>query len=173
MKKKLVLIAIAIGVILTSLLVLNLVTNLELKTEVILKAPKEKVWEILTDTEKYSEWNPFIISVKGEMKHGAKITNVMVNGGKENTFDPVITIFEKHKEIEWLGSGLGGMFKGRHYFKLIETGNGEIKMIHGEKFSGLLSGLIIQMIGEDTLNNFKSMNKALKGECEKINGDRE
>jgi len=93
MKKTLKIIAIVFGLILISLIVLNLVTNLELKTKVVFDAPKEKVWKVLTDTDKYTEWNPFIISSKGEMKKGAQITNVMVNQGKETTFTPVITVF--------------------------------------------------------------------------------
>ena len=69
---------------------------------------------------------------------------------------------EPKQEFEWLGSGLMGMFKGRHYFILEDLGNGQTKLIHGEKFSGLLSGLILKMIGDDTLKNFQKMNKALK-----------
>jgi hypothetical protein len=168
MKKILVIIAIVFGVILIVLIVLNLVTNLELKTEVVFDAPKEKVWEVLTDTDKYSEWNPFITSVEGEMKQGARITNVMVNQGKENTFTPVITAFEEYKLLEWLGSGLGGMFNGNHYFKLTEIKDDKTKMLHGEKFSGLLSGLIIQMIGKDTYANFELMNNAMKQRVEEF-----
>ena len=93
MKKILKIIAIVFGVILISLIVINLVTNRELNTDVVFDAPKEKVWKVLTDTDKYTEWNPFITSVKGEMKLGAQITNVMVNQGNETSFTPVITGF--------------------------------------------------------------------------------
>ncbi len=166
MKKTLKILAIGLGIVLTTLLVLNLVTKLELNTEVVFNAPKEKVWEVLTDTDKYTEWNPFITSVKGEMKQGAQITNVMVNQGKETTFTPVITAFEQYETLEWLGSGLGGMFKGNHYFKITETKDGKTKMLHGEKFSGLLSGLIMQMIGKETHANFELMNEAMKKRVE-------
>ena len=161
---------ITLGLIMTVLLVLNMVTNLELKTEVIFDASKERVWEVLTDGEKFSEWNPFIISIKGEMKKDSQVTNVMVNKGKEHTFTPIITIFEEYESLEWLGSGLWGMFKGNHYFKLTEATAGKTKMLHGEKFSGLLSGLIIQMIGQDTRANFVLMNDAMKKRVEEING---
>jgi len=166
MNKVLLIIAIVICVILTILIVLNIVTRLELKSEVIFDAPKEKVWEVLTDTEKYSEWNPFIISVVGVMQKGSEITNVMVNQGNETTFTPVITSFEEYESLEWLGSGLYGMFKGNHYFYLTETSGGRTKMLHGERFSGLLSGLILQLIAKDTQANFELMNKAMKKRVE-------
>ena len=59
-----------------------------------------------------------------------------------------------------------GMFKGRHYFILEELPNGKTRLIHGEKFSGLLSGLIMNMIGKETLNNFQNMNDSLKNRLE-------
>jgi len=166
MRKILKIIVIILGVIFSFLLVLNLFTNLEMETEVVFDAPKEKVWKVLIDTDKYTEWNPFITSVKGEIKKGAQITNVMINQGKETTFTPIITTFIEYEKLEWLGSGLGGMFKGNHYFNLTETKEGKTKMLHGEKFSGLLSGLIMQMIGEDTHANFELMNKAMKKRVE-------
>ena len=165
--KKIKVLILIIVVVLLILIGLNSITNLELKTETIIDAPKEKVWEVLTDTQNYPNWNPFIISVEGEMKQGSKITNVMVNNKKETVFTPIITMYKENEALEWLGSGLGGMFKGRHYFKLEEIDNDKTRLLHGETFSGLLSGLIMQMIGEDTQANFENMNSALKGVCEK------
>lgn len=138
----------------------------ELRTEIILNATTDKVWETLTNVEAYASWNPFIVSSEGEAKLGGRLTNTMMNKGKANVFKPIITRFEPQKAFEWLGSGLLGMFKGRHYFMLEDLGEGKTKLVHGEKFSGLLSGPIMKMIGDDTLRNFQSMNKALKNRVE-------
>ena len=64
------------------------------------------------------------------MDLGAQLTNVMVNQGKENTFTPIITAFEEYESLEWLGSGLGGLFKGNHYFRITEIEYGKTKMQH-------------------------------------------
>lgn len=133
-----------------------------LKTEIILNASKEKIWNTLTTFKDYETWNPFIISSEGEAVVGKKLTNKMLNNGKVNVFKPVVTKVDPNREFEWLGSALLGMFKGRHYFILEDLGNGQTKLIHGEKFSGLLSGMIMKMIGDETLRNFQKMNKALK-----------
>ena len=137
-----------------------------LKTEIVLNASKEKIWNTLTDFDSYENWNPFIISSQGEAVVGQRLTNAMVNKGKTTVFKPVVTKAVPFEEFEWLGSGLLGMFKGRHYFILEDVGNNQTKLIHGEHFSGLLSGLIMNMIGEETLKNFQAMNKALKGVVE-------
>ena len=45
----------------------------EIKTEILINATPEKIWSILTNFENYSNWNPFIKSIKGEVKVGNKI----------------------------------------------------------------------------------------------------
>ncbi|MCH8332040.1 MAG: SRPBCC domain-containing protein [Bacteroidetes bacterium] len=138
----------------------------ELETEIILNASKEAVWKILIDFDNYASWNPFIISIKGEPILGTQLTNTMLNKGKEMVFTPLVTKVEENHSFEWLGQALMGMFKGRHYFILEDMGNGQTKLIHGEKFSGLLSGIIMSMIGKETLENFENMNAALKKRVE-------
>ena len=43
----------------------------QLFTEIEINAPVEKVWTILSDFEKYPDWNPFVKSIEGEIKEGA------------------------------------------------------------------------------------------------------
>lgn len=81
-------------------------------------------------------------------------------------FKPVVTKVEENQAFEWLGQALLGLFKGRHYFILEDLGKGQAKLIHGEQFTGLLSGPVMRMIGDDTLRNFQDMNKALKDRIE-------
>jgi hypothetical protein len=130
---------------------LNLSTMNHLQIEINLNASKGKVWQTLIDVNNYENWNPFIVSSEGEAVLGKPLTNKMMNNGSATVFTPIATKLEQFQEFEWLGSGLLGMFKGRHYFILEDLGNGQTKLIHGEKFSGLLSGLILKLIGEDTL----------------------
>lgn len=138
-----------------------------LQTEIILNASPEKVWSVLIDFENFENWNPFIVASTGKPVVGEKLTNKMLLNGKPSVFTPTVTKVVPQVEFEWLGSGLLGMFKGRHYFKLEDLGNGQTKFIHGEHFSGLLSGLIMNQIGDETMKQFQKMNKALKEVVEK------
>ncbi len=38
----------------------------EIYTEIEIQASPERVWQALTDLERFSQWNPFIRSAKGE-----------------------------------------------------------------------------------------------------------
>ena len=39
----------------------------EIKTEIVIHATPEKIWKILTDFGNYPQWNPFIVSVTGDV----------------------------------------------------------------------------------------------------------
>ncbi|MBX2870495.1 MAG: SRPBCC domain-containing protein [Saprospiraceae bacterium] len=140
----------------------------ELKTEIIIDAPKDKIWSVMMDFPAYPEWSSFIRSIEGEAKPGARLKNTLSLGASDQVFKPVITRMEEGKVFEWLGSLPLGLFKGRHYFILEELGAEQTKLIHGESFSGLLRGLIMKKVGEDTLRGFQAWNKALKTRVEEL-----
>jgi hypothetical protein len=137
-------------------------------TEIIINATKEKVWTLLTDFGNYKNWNPFMVSSTGKAIPGTKLVNVMKNKETLHTFKPVILKAEENKYLDWLGSLLfKGIFDGHHYFKIEDLGNGQVRFTQGENFSGILSGMIMKSIGEDTRLNFVKMNNALKELAEK------
>jgi hypothetical protein len=154
-------------ILFTQTLTANTMKN-SITTEIIINAPKEKVWNILTDFGNYKNWNPFMVSSTGRAEAGTRLVNVMKNNDKLHTFKPVVLHAEENKYLDWLGSLLfKGIFDGHHYFKIEDLGNGQVKFTQGENFSGILSGMIMKSIGEDTRNNFVKMNNALKQLAEK------
>jgi len=140
----------------------------ELKTEVLIKATSEKVWQVLTDFENYSDWNPFITSIGGNKAVGQILsTEINPPNRKPMKFTPKVLAFDPGKELRWLGSApVKGIFDGEHYFRIIEQGNGIIKFEHGEVFSGILVGLMPKLL-VDTKLGFQQMNEALKKVCER------
>lgn len=140
----------------------------ELRTEIIIEAPKSTVWNILTDTASYDDWNPFIHPSQGELIKGGKLKNTMhLPGRKPQTFTPKILEVKPEEEFRWLGSlFFKGLFDGEHYFLLNETEEGHTHLIHGENFSGILVKSVMKSIEDLTLQGFISMNKALKDRAE-------
>ena len=138
----------------------------ELKTEIIINAPQHAVWQVLTNFSEYPAWNPFIVSISGSPVKGAVLQTSMMQNGKKYGFKPVITELEEGSRLEWLGKLSLNLFNGNHYFILERLGSGQTRLLHGERFSGLLSGILLKKIGEDTLRGFQSMNKALKQRAE-------
>jgi len=133
-----------------------------IRTEIIIDASPEKVWQVLTDFENYPNWNPFIISIKGELKEGTRLKNTLMVDGKKEVFKPKILKVIPNEHFEWLGKAPLGTFKGQHYFKLEAISPTQTKLIHGEYFSGWLRGMIMKKIGKATQEGFIQMNKNLK-----------
>jgi hypothetical protein len=142
--------------------------NKSISTEIVINAPKEKVWDILTDFKNYKEWNPFIVNIDGELGVNNRLTNTMLNGNKTFVFKPKILKVLPNQYFDWLGSlFVKGIFDGHHYFEIEELPEGRVKLKHGENFSGILSSYILKKIGDETRNNFIKMNQAIKMTAEK------
>lgn len=141
----------------------------KIQTEIIINASSEMVWNMLTNLNNFKNWNPFIVSSEGVVQAGTQLTNtISLEGQKTQTFKPTILEVESGKSFRWLGSlFIKGLFDGEHYFKLEKINETKTRLIHGEKFSGLLSNLILKLIGEQTKMGFIKMNEALKKEVEK------
>ena len=54
-----------------------------------------------------------------------------------------------------------GLFDGEHSFEIVGQDKGCL-FIQSEKFKGILSGMIVKRIREDTQNAFETMNRAFK-----------
>jgi hypothetical protein len=142
---------------------MNKAMSKSIRTEIIINASKEKIWEVLTNFPKYPQWNPFIIEVQGEAVAGTHLRNTMLNGESKMVFKPKVLRVEKHRYFDWLGSlFFKGLFDGHHQFELEEITPNQVKLKHSENFSGILSGMILRKIGNDTRDNFVKMNQALK-----------
>lgn len=141
----------------------------EIKTQILIEATPERVWEVLTDFKRYPNWNPFIKSLQGKVKEGEKIiVRLEPPGAKGMTFKPEVLAFNTNKEFKWIGHlFFPGLFDGEHRFELIDNGNGTTTFIQAEKFKGILVRMLSKMLDGSTLNGFKAMNEQLKLEVEK------
>lgn len=137
----------------------------KIETSLQIDAPANEVWAVLMDFENFPEWNPTIRSIKGKAEVGEQIVaQLCLPGRKPMIFKPRVLKREANREFRWLGHlGVKGIFDGEHYFILKPVDEQTTEFIQGEKFTGLLSGLIFRMIGTDTKKGFEMMNEALRG----------
>jgi hypothetical protein len=136
----------------------------ELKTEILINAPPQKVWAILIDFQNYHTWNPFIRSIKGNIVVGNKITvRLEPPEATRMTFHPKILVFEKNKEFRWIGNlFFPGLFDGEHKFELVDNENRTTIFRQSEKFRGIFVPFFKKMLDINTTNGFNLMNQKLK-----------
>jgi hypothetical protein len=141
----------------------------ELHTEIDIDAAPEVVWQVLTDLDRWADWNPFITSSVGMAEVGETLVNRMEPpGGKAITFKPQVTVVENGKTFEWLGKlGFSGVFDGRHRFDVETSGTGT-KLIQSESLDGILVRVMRKSLDTHTKAGFESMNVALKARAESV-----
>jgi hypothetical protein len=105
----------------------------------------------------------------GVLKQGEKIeVRLQPPDGSGMTIKPTLLKVEPQQELRWLGHLLfPGLFDGEHIFSLEPLAENRVKLVHREEFRGVLVGLILRMVGENTKRGFEAMNQALKTEAEK------
>jgi len=136
-----------------------------IKTNIIINAPVDKVWNVLIDFDKYPEWNPFVVKVAGNIKEGNTIeVTFQTKGSKPVVFTPKIILFKEYNVLRWEGRLLmPGIFTGRHTFQVKSIGTGKTQLIQKEKFYGIL---VPFFSFDSTLEGFTSMNEAIKKRVE-------
>lgn len=142
-----------------------------IETSQVINAPVELVWKVLMNFNDYPNWNPFIKSISGNSTPGEQITaELCLPGKKPMIFKPTVLSAIPNQEFSWLGKlGVKGLFDGEHYFKLEKLSENKTRFIQGEKFTGILSGLLFKLMGAETREGFEEMNRSLAQVC--LNAD--
>lgn len=164
MSKVVIITVSSILIIVLVLIIINQISNRSIRTEVMINDSPSKVWKQLMDHESYAEWNPFIKSISGSQEVNSTL-DITIQSNEKSTmnFQPLILVNNPNQEFRWRGKLIvNGIFDGEHYFILEEMGPNKTKLIHGEQFTGLLSGALLGMIKKDTEKGFKAMNSSLK-----------
>lgn len=130
-----------------------------IQTSIQINASPARVWEVLSDFEKYPEWNPFVSALYGDVAVGKRI-KVKLPG---MNFTPKVLIFKPLEEFRWRGNlFFPGLFDGEHSFKIEQTSSNSVVFRHEEYFSGILVPLFKNMLDGKTKAGFEAMNQALK-----------
>jgi len=137
---------------------------LELRTEIEIDAPAERVWAVLTDFDRFPDWNPFIRRIHGNAQVGSRLDVFLgASGTRGMQFRPIVTMVVPNRELRWLGRlGLPRLFDGEHIFQIEPLGSTRARFIQRERFRGLLVPLMARSLNRDARRGFEEMNQALR-----------
>lgn len=140
----------------------------EIRTEIVVEAPAERVWSVLTGFGAYPQWNPFIREAEGAIQEGSRLrVRIAPPGGRSMTFTPTVTHVASGQSLRWLGRlFVPKLFDGEHVFEIEPLGGRRVRFVHRERFSGLLVPLLWRRLDRDTRAGFEAMNAALKARAE-------
>ena len=137
-------------------------------TLIDIEAPPEAVWRVLTDFDRYADWNPVLPKAKGKAALGTRLRLwLALTETRRATIRPLVTHVEPGRELRWLFYlGLPGLFRGERTFALRPAPGGTTTLIHRETFGGLLAPLFRPSLCRR--RDFHTMNAALKQAAETL-----
>jgi hypothetical protein len=135
-----------------------------LETQIQINASPAQVWSVFAGGPDWSQWNPFILEVKGRIEPGRQISATLKLGkGAPMLFRPWVLVVRPDQELRWVGRILGPwIFSGEHYF-ILEAKDGGTLLTHGEKFRGVFTFLLNM---ENVQKGFEAFNQGLKKKAE-------
>lgn len=138
-----------------------------LHTEVGIGAPAHIVWDIISDVDGWSAWNP-MMKGSGKLGLGERLHIVVTGpGGKAMSLDPIIETLEVGREFRWRVRKLLGLFDAEHGFRVVPEDVGRCRFEQFEVFGGLLGSAMYTRQAKALDTGFQAMNRMLKRTAEK------
>ena len=114
-------------------------------TTIVIDAPAEAVWSLLTDAAGYPAWNSTVDKIDGRIARGENVT-VHAKASPGRTFPLRVSVFDAPSRMVWTGGLPLGLFTGTRIFTLTPAPSGGVVFSMQERFTGLMAGLITRSI---------------------------
>lgn len=128
---------------------------------VLIDAPPDAVWRVLTDLDAYPEWNPFTPAVKGDLEVGSPITlTAVMSSGPVDQVETVRAV-EPNERLVW------GVTIGAHWLlhaervQTLTPEGGGTRYRTDDAIGGLLSPVVHLLHGRSLHDGFTAMAEAL------------
>lgn len=146
---------------------------IEIYSDIEINASAEKVWEILTNFQAYSEWNPMIKTINGELAVGAQLEVVLKSTERETqgefTLNTTIIKLIPNQELRLTRSIVWKiLFHAEHIIIIESLGPNRVMFRQATIFRGVFARWLENKINKTSLSGFDEMNAVLKERAEGI-----
>ena len=134
-------------------------------------APAERAWQVLTDFERYGEWNPFTTRVGTTLEIGAPVDMHVWLGPLPVRQAARISAIEPPRLLAWgVTMGPRWLLVAHREQRLEELGDSRCRYVTSDAFNGLLVPLLVLLVGGFIRRGFDAMGAALKARAESSAG---
>ncbi len=141
----------------------------ENRNEIEIHATAEQVWQVMTDLEKYPEWNPLLYRGSGIVEVGEIVKVSAKTATKDMEFVCEVVKVDPYREFAWKFHVIHPiLFRGIHIFQIESLGDQKVKFIDREQFEGLLLPMQAKDLTTNGLDAMVEMGKALKKRLEQV-----
>ena len=143
---------------------------LRIDHEHAIAAPAEVVWRVLTDFERYGEWNPFVIEAHCALEVGSamdmrvRVLPFIVQGQRE-----WVTKVEPGRGFCYgLPPSAGGALRSDRCHVITPEGPDRCRYVSRFAIEGWLSGVVRLMFGSRLRRGFTGMSAGVKARAEAL-----
>lgn len=135
--------------------------------EIEIQGTAEQVWQVLTNLDEYSEWNPLLYKGSGKVELGETVTVSARTATKDMDFVCRVVEFEPYRKFAWRFHVIHPiLFRGLHIFQVEPLRDQRVRFIDREVFKGLLLPMQAKDLTTNGLEAMVEMGKALKQRVE-------
>lgn len=140
-----------------------------IRTEILIDAPTDVVWTVLTDFRSYGRWNPFIRAIDGRAVVGASLAlTTLERGADARRSRGVVMRVQSRRELSWRGRfEPQWLLQSMRAFRLDTAADGGVRLRHVRQVRGLLSSMLHLRSQEPAERRMHEMNAALKDRAER------
>jgi hypothetical protein len=134
--------------------------------EMVVSAPRELVWRLLTDFDRYETWNPYITRASGEARKGEQIVMRLEprHHGPQEVECDVLEVKQLRKVFWRCRDYLPGLLDREHTFRLLPLGDDRIRLV----YEGRWEGIFVPFADlDDRKTGYRRMAQALKDRAER------
>jgi hypothetical protein len=134
----------------------------ENRNEIEIHATAEQVWQVLTDLDKYSEWNPLLYRGVGKVETGETVEVSAKTASKDMKFICKVTEVEPYRKFAWKFHVIHPiLFRGLHIFQIETIDEHTVRFVDREQFEGLLLPMQAKDLETNGLSAMIEMGEAL------------
>lgn len=138
------------------------------RTTFPINAPSDVVWGVLVDFERYSEWNPSLPSIAGDLRVGSTVSLTLGMPGRPSPkVKARLTEVVPRRRLTWHGNaGADWLFAGDREFVIEEGDHDTVRFTHVEDVHGVLFPVFHAVMGTAIQRSHDAFNAALTRRAE-------
>lgn len=133
-------------------------------------APAELVWQVLTDVDKYGEWNPFCVECKTTLEPGSPIDmKVRLVGPKLKQQREFIRTHTPGKEFSYnMKPAPLGLLSSERSHEVTALEGGRTRYVSHFQLNGPVAPVVAYLLGRALTTGFEGMTEAVKTRAEAL-----
>ncbi len=141
----------------------------EINNHIQINAPVDQVWKVLTDFDRFHEWNPVIRRIEGDLAIGQLVVMTANSPTGERQWRLRISRLAAGREFAWRFTDRHPLlYRGEHTFWVGAIDEHTTRYIDREAFHGLLVPRRRHALGIQTKAGMVAMGDALKRRAEMV-----